>query len=80
VRHPFYASYLLTWLGGAIVSEQGWLFLAPLVMGAIYEHSARAEKAKFLRSALAGEYRRYMQRTGRFLPRIFSTHTQPTPP
>jgi protein-S-isoprenylcysteine O-methyltransferase Ste14 len=69
IRHPFYASYLYTWAGGALMGPW-WLWCAPLLFGVIYWRAARAEEDKFLSSPLAADYCDYMQRTGRFLPRL----------
>ncbi len=67
IRHPFYASYLYTWLGSALMGPW-WLWIAPVVMGALYWHHSLSEEQKFLSSPLAAAYRAYMQHTGRFLP------------
>ena len=69
IRHPFYTAYDLAWIGG-FVATGGWpLALAVLVMGSIYEHSAREEEAGFAAGPLAPEYRDYATRTGKYLPR-----------
>ena len=69
VRHPFYASYLLTW-SAAFVATQAWPLLLPLaLMSAIYVRAAHQEERKFEASPLAGHYAEYRARTGMFLPR-----------
>lgn len=70
VRNPFYASYILTntavamaypsWIGGG----------AALVSIAILWAAALYEERKFARSPCAAEHQLYIQRTGRFLPRL----------
>lgn len=70
VRHPFYLSYILCWLAGALATGQWWLGLTVLGMAWIYQRAATAEEAKFAASALAEDYRRYAGRAGRFLPRL----------
>lgn len=68
VRHPFYASYLLTWVAGAIACSQWWLVPTVLVMLAIYLQAARYEEKKFSLTPLAKAYAEYRNRTGLFLP------------
>ena len=41
-----------------------------LAMVVYFTAAARHEERKFTRSALAGDYARYIERTGRFLPKI----------
>lgn len=69
VRHPFYASYLLAFAGGAVAAWTPWL-LPALAAGAItYARAARAEEASFLATPLAEAYRAYARRVGMFVPR-----------
>ena len=68
IRNPFYTSYLLTL--ASIVVMVPTVFRV-IVYGALVFYFLRAalhEENKFARSALADEYVRYKQRTGRFLP------------
>ena len=69
IRHPFYASYTLVWIGG--FAATGWwpLALTAFFMASLYAYAARQEERCFLNSPLRKEYRDYMRRTGRFLPR-----------
>jgi protein-S-isoprenylcysteine O-methyltransferase Ste14 len=70
IRHPFYASYNMTWLAG--FAAVGWwpLAIGSIVMAALYERFAQEEEWGVSISPLAGEYREYKRRTGRYLPRI----------
>ena len=70
IRHPFYTSYNLTWVAGFVAS--GWwpLALGSLIMAAVYQRAAHEEESLFLASPLAGQYRDYKRRTGRYLPFI----------
>lgn len=70
VRHPFYASYLLYWLAGALAIRETWLIPAVAVVVALYVVAALAEERKFARSAVSDTYRAYRQSTGMFLPRL----------
>ena len=69
IRHPFYTSYTLVWIGG--FAATGWwpLALTAIFMASLYAYAARQEESCFLSSPLRDEYRDYMRRTGRFLPR-----------
>jgi protein-S-isoprenylcysteine O-methyltransferase Ste14 len=69
IRHPFYASYLYTWLGAGMISPHLWALIPAVVMGGLYWHCARAEERKFLNSPLAEPYRAYRRRAGLFWPR-----------
>jgi len=68
VRHPFYLSYLLCWIAGALATGQWALLATVALMGWIYRRAAVKEEAKFTASPLAEEYRRYALRAGRFVP------------
>lgn len=74
VRHPFYTSYLLTFLGGAIAAGTAWLVPAVVAGALTYWRAARGEEAAFEQSKLAGAYRRYEARVGMFLPRLRPRH------
>ena len=63
MRHPFYTSYTLYWIGGAVASASPISIAGALVMAAIYAHAARAEERKFAASAIAGAYAKYRQGT-----------------
>jgi protein-S-isoprenylcysteine O-methyltransferase Ste14 len=69
MRHPFYGSYCLTWLAGAIGAFSPVLLTCALVMFIVYVRAARFEERKFLSSSLAREYARYRATTGVFAPR-----------
>ena len=69
VRHPFYTSYALFWLATAI-SAGGWHWIPALMLVGLYVDLAWSEERAIRRSGLAGDYRRYRERTGMFLPRF----------
>ena len=71
VRHPFYTSYLIQWIGWAIAGWSLWGIVPVLLMTTIYVIAARDEEAKFSRTDMAEEYATYSRKTGRFFPRIF---------
>jgi protein-S-isoprenylcysteine O-methyltransferase Ste14 len=62
VRHPFYTSYTLYWIGGAVGSASWVSAAAVIVMAAIYTHAARGEERKFAASTLARDYDDYKRR------------------
>jgi protein-S-isoprenylcysteine O-methyltransferase Ste14 len=69
VRHPFYDSVALLILGNSLVAAN-WFFLAagglPFVLLIV---RTRTEEEKLL-ARFGDAYRTYMERTGRFLPRM----------
>ena len=71
VRHPFYCSYLLAWIAGAVGTLSIWLALTAVVMFILYRTAAVNEENKFASSPLAGAYAAYRAATGRFLPKPF---------
>lgn len=70
VRHPFYTSYLLFWLGWAIATWSPWSVLSLALMCAIYVLAARGEERKFANSPMAADYAAYRRTTGMFWPRL----------
>ena len=74
VRHPFYVSYLLNFLGLVV------LVLQPLSVGlffiilAVYYQAATFEEKKFQNSSLAQEYAQYQKKVGLFFPKRGSCH------
>ncbi len=70
VRHPFYTSYLVSWVAGWIACGQWWLLLPMAIMAWLFARAANVEEEAFLRSDLVDDYRAYQRVTGRFLPRL----------
>lgn len=71
VRHPFYTSYMLFWLGCAIATlhPYNFAFLAALI--AMLTAGARGEERAFQSSPHAEAYAAYRARTGMFWPRLW---------
>ncbi len=69
VRHPFYASYLLAFAGGALAASSPWVLPAVAAGAVTYWRAARQEEAGFLASPLSERYRAYARRVGMFVPR-----------
>ena len=70
VRHPFYVSYVLFWVGWAVAIWSPWVL--PLVIGLVvfYIAAASGEERKFAATALGDDYQRYRQSTGFFWPKL----------
>lgn len=69
VRHPFYTSYLLAFMGGGLAAGTPWLVAAVAAWVLTYGRAARSEEKAFAESALAEAYRGYARRVGMFVPR-----------
>jgi protein-S-isoprenylcysteine O-methyltransferase Ste14 len=72
IRNPFYASYLLSYLGAAMMFPGVTAFVVVAGMIAYFASAARFEERKFASSPLAAEYESYRRRTGRFIPKLGS--------
>jgi protein-S-isoprenylcysteine O-methyltransferase Ste14 len=70
VRHPFYASFLLAFLAAALYSPQILTIISLLYGFTILNKTAEKEEEKLASSDFGAEYRDYLHRTGRFLPRV----------
>ena len=69
IRHPFYAAFLLA-LFGALVFCPHLGTLATWVYALVILHATAArEERRLSASQFGAEYRAYIQRTGRFMPR-----------
>ncbi|WP_292999772.1 methyltransferase [Nevskia sp.] len=73
IRHPFYTSYLLTWLAAGVATGSAFMALPFAVMAPMYFTAARVEERKFSSTALNRDYDRYRAGTGMFLPWPFSS-------
>jgi protein-S-isoprenylcysteine O-methyltransferase Ste14 len=74
VRHPFYAAFLLA-LTACFAAAPHPLTAVALVFGAVQLwRTARREEGRLLH-AFGEEYRRYVARTGRFVPRMRTDST-----
>ena len=68
VRHPFYVAVLLTMLANALAAANWFLMLGGGLTFLLMVVRTRKEEAKLL-ERFGEQYRAYMARTGRFLPR-----------
>jgi protein-S-isoprenylcysteine O-methyltransferase Ste14 len=70
IRHPMYTSFFLSGLGGLLLSANWLLGLANLgAVAWMYFGRVDAEEAMMLEH-FGDDYRGYMKRTGRLLPRL----------
>jgi protein-S-isoprenylcysteine O-methyltransferase Ste14 len=69
VRHPFYISYSITWLAGALATSWWPAWLMAGLMVCAYTCAAASEERALLRSH-PEDYSTYRARTGAFVPRL----------
>jgi protein-S-isoprenylcysteine O-methyltransferase Ste14 len=79
IRHPFYTSYLLFWLGCAVATSSSAMLMIFLSLAAIYTIAAVGEQRDFSRSALHHEYEAYRKDAGFFWPKLRLAQRQPRP-
>ena len=69
VRHPFYLAFFVAVVGGSIVAANWFVLLAGLVPIGFLVARTRIEEDKLV-ERFGDEYRDYMAKTGRFLPKV----------
>lgn len=69
VRHPLYIMGLISYLGFALLAEN-WFIGLMLVIGFVFLALRTPIEEAHLIEKFGDEYRQYMARTGRFLPRL----------
>ena len=69
VRHPFYDSVVLLVLASSLIAANWFLFAAGGLFFLLAIVRTRTEEEKLL-ARFGDSYRAYMERTGRFLPRM----------
>lgn len=69
VRHPFYSAFLLALIGTLIACPHPGTLVCLVYAGMMLQHTARKEEHKLSSSEFGEEYRTYLARTGRFVPR-----------
>lgn len=69
IRHPFYASYLVVWMGWALATWSVWALVPFVVLLALYIVAARFEERLFAGTELAAAYAAYRRRAGLFWPK-----------
>ena len=74
VRHPFYDSALLFVFGTSLVTANWFLFVTGVLLVGLLMIRTRTEERNLL-ARFGDSYRAYMERTGRFVPRIRANKT-----
>jgi protein-S-isoprenylcysteine O-methyltransferase Ste14 len=69
VRHPFYLAFIVAVIGGSLVAANWFVFVTGLVPFGFIIARTRIEEAKLI-ERFGEEYREYMARVGRFIPRL----------
>jgi protein-S-isoprenylcysteine O-methyltransferase Ste14 len=69
VRHPFYVAGALFVLGTSLIAANWFLFVGGFLFIVLITIRTRTEEEKLL-ARHGDRYRAYMERTGRFVPRI----------
>ncbi len=69
VRHPFYVAFMLAVTADSIVTANWFLALTRFVTSVLIVIRTRTEEQKLV-ERFGVEYRDYMERTGRFFPRL----------
>ena len=68
VRHPLYSSAALVISGNSLVAANWFFFVAGILAFLLLVIRTRREEANLI-ARFGDDYRQYMQRTGRFVPR-----------
>ena len=69
IRHPLYASAALLTVAVSLIAANWFLFVTGVVILCLLMIRTRTEEENLV-SRFGDSYRTYMERTGRFLPRI----------
>ncbi len=73
VRHPIYAASF-TFMIALAVATANWLVLLPMIVGTALLYAQVGREEAMLIERFGDDYRAYMKRTGRFLPRFQNLH------
>lgn len=68
VRHPFYTSYIIFWIGGVAVASSIATALSALTLVVIYFYTSRSED-KMLARLFENEFPEWHEKTGSFFPK-----------
>ena len=69
IRHPLYLMGLISYVGFALLAEN-WFIGAMAVVAFIVLNLRLPNEEAHLIERFGDEYRQYMQRTGKFMPRL----------
>jgi len=68
IRHPFYAAYILFWLGCAISTQHAISFAFLALLSILYTAAALREERSFAGTPYAADYTAYRRSAGMFWP------------
>jgi protein-S-isoprenylcysteine O-methyltransferase Ste14 len=69
IRHPLYAA-MFTWAIALVLLTANWIFVAMTVLTIAGTVARVPKEEQMMLEAFGDEYKAYMQRTGRFFPKI----------
>ena len=72
MRHPFYLATALAVVANSLVTANWFLALTGGIAFSLLVLRTRTEEEKLI-ERFGEDYKEYMKRTGRFLPRLFQT-------
>ncbi len=78
VRHPFYVAFAMAMAADSLVTANWFLALTGAIVVALIAIRTRTEEQKLI-ERFGDEYRQYMERTGRFVPRAAYRYGRSTP-
>lgn len=76
MRHPFYTSYQIFWVGTGVATMNGIGWIGPSILLACYILAARKEESLISQGRFGAEYASYASRTGIVLPRLIKRRRQ----
>jgi protein-S-isoprenylcysteine O-methyltransferase Ste14 len=76
IRHPFYASYILFWLGCTVATMHPLMLIFLAAFGAINLTAALREERAFATSPFAEEYLHYRKTAGLLWPKLRAVEQQ----
>jgi protein-S-isoprenylcysteine O-methyltransferase Ste14 len=69
VRHPMYTTFVLLWVAFMLLSANWFIGLTGLLAYALTMTVRTPKEERMMIEAFGDDYRAYMKRTGRYLPR-----------
>ncbi|MFA7616772.1 MAG: isoprenylcysteine carboxylmethyltransferase family protein [Moheibacter sp.] len=68
IRHPIYTGIVVAGLGFSVYSESGFRLIVTLLLLVLFYFKSKYEEQKLI--DVFSDYKDYMKRTGRFLPKL----------
>jgi len=70
IRHPIYTAYFLNYIGGGLLAGNWVLTFIPIICFGLMIYLRLGEEEAVMIEKFGDNYRHYMERTGKFLPKI----------